>query len=346
MFEHPLLQLALARLREFIRQPEAVFWVYGFPLLMTVALGIAFRNRAPENIKIAVVESPSADVAWNTLAGAAGVDAVRLDQEAARRQLRSGKVDLLVEARGPRDFHFVLDETRPGSQNARASVDDLLQRGAGRKDIAEISNESYTEPGGRYIDFLVPGLLGMGLMGGGLWGVGFSIVELRIGKLLKRYMATPLKRSHFLSSLMLSRLVFIIPEVLVILLFSRLVFGVPCYGSYFSVICIVVLGSMQFAGIGLLIASRAKTLESISGLLNLVMLPMWLASGIFFSIERFPDAIQPVLRVLPLTPVIEALRNVMLDGQSLVAQSSQLAIMLAWGTVSFFAALWLFRWQD
>jgi ABC-type multidrug transport system permease subunit len=346
MLHHPLIQLALMHFRGFIRQPEAIFWVYGFPLLMTVALGIAFRNRPPEAIKVAVVESPAAETAWQALDSATGVDAVRLSAEEARRQLRSGKVDLLVESRGSQDFHFVLDETRPGSQNARATVTDLLQRAAGRKDVAEVSIEPYTEPGGRYIDFLVPGLLGMGVMGGGLWGVGFTIVDMRISKLLKRYMATPLKRSHFLASLMLSRLVFIVPEMLVILLFGRFVFGVPCYGSYLAVLAIILLGSLQFAGIGLLIASRAKTLETISGLLNLVMLPMWLASGIFFSIERFPESVQPILRALPLSPVIESLRNVMLDGQSLAMQLPQLSVMLAWGSVSFFLALRLFRWQD
>ena len=145
-----------------------------------------------------------------------------------------------------------------------------------------------TDPGGRYIDFLVPGLLGMSLMGGGMWGVGFVTVDMRIRKLLKRLLATPMRKSEFLAGIMLSRLLFMVPEVLVLLVFARLAFGVRNQGSVLSLLVLIVLGAFSFAGIGLLVASRAKTVEAVSGLMNLVMLPMWMLSGIFFSPERFP----------------------------------------------------------
>jgi ABC-type multidrug transport system permease subunit len=202
-----------------------------------------------------------------------------------------------------------------------------------------------TEPGSRYVDYLVPGLLGMNLMGGGLWGVGFVIVEMRLRKLLKRYLATPMRRSDFLIGIMCSRLIFMVPEVLVLLLFARLSFGVVIYGSLFSVLVLVLAGAFCFAGIGLLIASRAKTIETVSGLMNLVMLPMWLLSGIFFSPDRFPDALQPLIKALPLTPLIEALRAVMLEGASLDTQLWRIAICIGWGALSFVLALKWFRWN-
>jgi ABC-2 type transport system permease protein len=242
-------------------------------------------------------------------------------------------------------YEYLFDPTRPQSVLARNAVDDQLQRAAGRKDPADVKLVKVEEPGGRYIDFLVPGLLGMSLMGGGLWGVGFVTVDMRIRKLLKRFLATPMKKSQFLAAIMISRLVFMVPEVLIILLFARYAFNVVNHGSIFAVIVFILLGAFTFSGIGLLVASRAKTLEAVSGLMNLVMLPMWILSGIFFSSDRFPDAFQPFIKAIPLTPLIDALRAVMLEGASLASQLPRIAILAAWGTVTFALALRLFRWR-
>ncbi len=300
----PLSQLVLARLREFYREPEAVFWVYGFPILMVVALGIAFRNKPIEKIRLDVV-APDRAAAERISAlldkGEPGKTYLPTicDFETARLHLRSGKSDLIVRvvSRADREvsktelpprLEYFFDPSRPESMLARNSVDNLLQRAAGRSDpIAKVDRE-LDEPGGRYIDFLVPGMLGMSLMGGGLWGVGYVTVDMRIRKLLKRFLATPMKKSHFLAGIMISRLLFMVPEVLVLLVFAWLAFGVKIYGSVFVVILLILLGAGMFAGIGLLVASRAKTLETVSGLMNLVMLPMWVLSGIFFSPDAFP----------------------------------------------------------
>jgi ABC-type multidrug transport system permease subunit len=194
------------------------------------------------------------------------------------------------------------------------------------------------------VDFLVPGLIGMNLMGAGLWGIGFSTVDLRVKNLLKRMVATPMRRSHFLLALVGSRVVFFIPEMMFLLLASRLLFGVPVMGSYFDVILIALIGSVTFAGVGLLVAARARTIEGVSGLMNLAMIPMWLGSGIFFSSERFPDIAQPLIQALPLTQVINALRAVMLSGESLFAQGTALGILAVWCVVSYLIALKTFRW--
>ena len=168
---------------------------------------------------------------------------------------------------------------------------------------------------------------------------------MRIRKLLKRFLATPMRRADFLAALMISRLVFMVPEVLILLLFARLAFGVTIAGSLGAVVVLILVGAFTFAGIGLLVASRARTLEAVSGLMNLIMLPMWLFSGVFFSSERFPDWMQGFIQVLPLTPLLNALRAVMLDGLPLTSQWVELALLAGWGLITFVLALRWFRWS-
>jgi ABC-type multidrug transport system permease subunit len=349
----PMWQLVIVRLREFLREPEAVFWVYGFPIVMVVALGIAFRNKPVEVITVDVVDNgPLATWAQSALSADERFRPTKFSEDEARQRLRTGKTDLVVFVREPsstsadaaRHFDYVYDPTKPASELARNTADDLLQRAAGRKDVATAKDETLEEPGGRYIDFLVPGLLGMSLMGGGLWGVGFVTVDMRIRKLLKRFLATPMKKSQFLGGIMISRMAFMVPEVIILLVFARFVFDVQIHGSLFDLLLLILLGAVSFSGMGLLVASRANTIEAVSGLMNLVMLPMWMLSGIFFSSERFPDAAQPFIKALPLTPLNDMLRAVMLEGSSLVNHLPQIAILAAWGIVTFALALRWFRW--
>lgn len=341
----PLAQLILARLREFYREPETVFWVYGFPILMSLALGIAFRNKPIERITVDVQDVPAATRVAQALSTDERFVVTVLDEESCRRRLRSGKSDVLVIPDTADGFRFLYDPTRPESALARYAANDALQRGSGRSDPLPVQVEELHESGNRYIDFLIPGLLGMSLMGGGLWGVGFVIVDMRIRKLLKRLLATPMKKGHFLAAIMISRLCFMVPEVLLILLFSRLAFGVVNHGSLLALLMLILLGAFTFSGIGLLVASRARTLEAVSGLMNLTMLPMWVLSGIFFSSERFPDVAQPFIKLLPLTAQIDAMRAIMLEGEPLTAQLVRMAILAAWALVTFVLALRWFRWN-
>jgi ABC-type multidrug transport system permease subunit len=344
-------QIVLARMRSFYREPGAVFWVYGFPLLMVVALGIAFRANPVERVTVDVQAGPRAEQVRDALlhqaAGKSLTFAVQIsDEETGKRRLRTGKTDLVVMLSPDGSYQYRLDRSRAESRLARTAVHEALQQAAGRTDpVPTLPDQEMLEPGSRYIDFLVPGLVGMGLMGGGLWGVGFAIVDMRIRKLLKRFVATPMRRSDFLLGVMISRLVFMIPEVLVILVFARLFFGVVVAGSIGAVFVLILVGAVTFAGLGLLVASRAKTLETASGLMNLTMLPMWLLSGVFFSPDRFPQAVQPLIRLVPLTPLIEGLRAVMLEDASLASQTLNIVILLAWGAVTFGVGLKLFRWN-
>lgn len=348
----PLWQLTITRLRIFYREPAAVFWVYGFPLIMALALGVAFRDDPQEKIAVDLVaekvQSPTSQTQslQQTLSADPRFEVTVSPAEDWRKRLQAGKTDLVIEVQANGDSPYQLwDEPhRTESRLARYAVEAALLRSE-QPTAAEAPVKHLKAPGSRYIDFLLPGLLGMNLMGGGLWGVGFVLVDMRVRKLLKRFLATPMRRSHFLLAVMLSRLFFTLTDVVVLLIFGYLMFGVRCQGSYLDLTVAVLLGGASFAGIGLLVASRAQTVETVSGLMNLVMLPMWILSGVFFSSERFPEVAQPLINLLPLTALNQLLRGIMLEGKSLAALWPQVAIMAAYGAGTFAVALRVFRWR-
>jgi ABC-2 type transport system permease protein len=344
--ERPLVQLTLVRAREFLREPEAVFWTFLFPVLMTVGLGIAFRNKPESAAKVAVLAGPlAAPATLERLQGNPLLEAQLLDDSAAARALRTGKVALVIVPRGAAAVEYRFDDTRPEGIAARRIADDALQRKAGRTDPIAVEEARVRERGSRYIDFLIPGLLGMSLLGSGVWGTGFPIVDARRKRLLKRLVATPMPKPAYLGSFILSRIALLVAEAGALLLFGRLVFGVPLRGSLAVLGLICLLGALAFGGLGLLIASRCRTLEGASGLMNLAMVPMWVFSGIFFSSSRFPAAIQPFVQALPLTAVNDALRANMLEGATLAQIAPELGVTAAWLVVSFAIALKIFRWQ-
>jgi len=201
------------------------------------------------------------------------------------------------------------------------------------------------EPGSRYVDFLVPGLVGLGIMSNAVWGIGFSIVDARRRKLTKRLIATPMSKVHYLASYLVWRLLILWFEVGLPIGFGALVFGVPVRGRLIELAVLVVFASMSFSTLGLLIATRARTIEAVSNLMNLLQVPMWILSGVFFSAQRFPEIVQPIIKALPLTALIDALRALMLQGASLAQLAPQLATLGAWLIVCFALSLKLFRWR-
>jgi len=346
----PLWELTRARLLEFVRDPSALFWVFGFPVLLAIVLGIAFRDQGPERPRVAVAGSGAGDVSAR-LEAAGRVEVLKLEGgESAADALRLGRVDLLVEAGasangGPPRISYRFDPTRPGAHGARVLVDDSIQRSLGRADMVKAGESLVSEPGGRYIDFLLPGLIGLNVMGSCMWGMGYSIVDARRRKLLKRFAVTPMRRAHFQLSFMLSRLVFLAAEIAVIVTFGWLAFGVRVHGSIAALGAVALLSTFAFSGIALLIASRTESTEVASGWMNFVQMPMWLFSGSFFDYSRFPDAVQPVIKALPLTAFNDAARAIVNEGASIVAVAPQVLILCAWGAVGFALAVKVFKWQ-
>lgn len=339
-----LVELSLARWRSFYREPSVLFWTFGFPLLLSVVLGLAFRNRPPEPVFAAVEDGAHAR---ETLAlfDQGDVRGEVMSHDDAERALRSGRVAIVVTGGDDASRTYRFDPTRPESRLARALVDDEIQRGLGRTPIGKSKDEIVSEPGARYVDFLIPGLIGSGLMSSGLWGLGYGLVEMRTKKLLKRLYATPMSRVDFLLSFLVTRAVFVFVEIPVLVAFGYLAFGVPLRGSLALLFALCLAGSLVFAGMGLLVAARAKNTQTVSGLINLASFPMYLVSGVFFSSARFPDAMQPFIKALPLTALNDSLRAVMLDGAGPRAVLAPAAVLLAWGVGCFVVALRTFRWN-
>jgi ABC-2 type transport system permease protein len=335
-----LYQLTMVRFRLFLREPEAIFWIFIFPILLAVGLGIAFRNRPADVFQVGATTSQLTQA----LNADKGLRAATMNEADGSRALATGNI-LLLAIKIPDGVSYEYDETNPDARTARMVVDRAIQTAAGRREAVHAENQLVHETGSRYIDFVVPGLLGMNLMGSAIWGMGFSIVESRQKKLLKRLVASPMPRWQYLASYLLSRLSMLVIEVVGFLGFARLVFGVPFRGSMWQLGLLCVLTSLAFSALGLLVASRATTMEAASGLMNLVMLPMWILSGVFFSATRFPAVIQPVVRALPLTAAIETLRGNMLQGTTLGQLTPQIGILLAWLVVAFVVSLRIFRWR-
>ena len=341
------LHLLGARMLELKREPEVVFWVFVFPLLLAVGLGIAFRNKPGDASSVAIVGGPGAQEAQSLLRRSAQPALFKIeiqDEQHARKGFRLGKYDLVIEPGVNGGLQYRYDPARPESVLAKAEADNALQTAAGRKDVIATSVITSSEPGSRYIDFLIPGLLGMNLMNSGMWGVGFALVDMRQRKLLKRFVGTPMRRGDFLLALMSSRLVLMIIEIGLLLTLGVVVFHMKVLGSLFAILLVGAVGALTFGGVGLLTASRAQKIESVSGLMNLVMMPMWIFSGVFFSYERFPAVIQPLIKALPLTALNDALRASILEGTPLFRLWPRLLIMVVWGGVSFLLALKWFRW--
>jgi ABC-2 type transport system permease protein len=344
--------LLMARMLELKREPEVVFWVFVFPLLLALGLGIAFRNKPGDAASVAVVAKADGPgvrsyVPEAILARSLQSDRFRaqiMSADEAYKGFRLGKFDLVIEPDSKGGLEYRYDPARPESVLAKSEVNDALQSAVGRKDVITTTVVTSSEPGSRYIDFLIPGLLGMNLMNSGMWGIGFALVDMRQRKLLKRYVGTPMRRGDFLLAIMTSRLLLMVIEIGLLLVFGVLFFHMRVLGSVFSIAAIGGLGSLTFGGVGLLTASRAQKIESISGLINLVMMPMWIFSGVFFSYERFPAVIHPLIKVLPLTALNDALRASILEGTPLLQQWPRLLVLALWGGISFVLALKWFRW--
>jgi ABC-2 type transport system permease protein len=339
----PLIQLTLARVREFVREPEALFWAFIFPVVMSVVMAVAFPASGSTPVLVGIAPGADTRAVREALAAQSDIKVRELEPGTEERALREGEVHLIIVPTTPPTYRF--DPEREESRTARLLADDALKRGAGRADPWTAREEPQQVPGSRYIDWLIPGLVGLGIMSTSMWGIGFSVAQSRMRKVLKLLVATPMRKREYLGAQMVARLMFLAPEVAVPVAFGAFVLNMPMRGSIAALTVVSVTGAVAFGALGLFVASRARTFEAISGLMNVSMLPMWLLSGVFFSAANFPDSIQPVIQALPLTALNDALRGVILEGSTLRALQAEVGVLLTWGVVSFALALRLFRWR-
>ena len=339
---HPIIELTLARFKEFLREPEAVFWTFIFPILLAAGLGLAFRARPADHVRVGLLESPRSARIQTLLANDSSLTIVTLDDSAAARAAHWRH----RASHHPARWRLVAYR----STRARRGAQRAVHRGPSRCNAAPGVSISYRcrrihfRAGIALHRFVIPGCW-YNIMGSSVWGIGFAIVDARRKRLLKRFVATPMRRPHYLLSFLLMRLTLMVVEVTVITACAALVFDVPLRGALWQLAVVAVVSALAFGGIGLFIAARARTIEGASGLMNVVMLPMWVGSGVFFSASNFPNAVQPFIQALPLTAAVDAFRANMLQGGSWSAVGPELLILAVWFTIPFIAALKTFRWQ-
>lgn len=351
--KHPLLALVRARIRAFVREPAALFWVFLFPAILAIVLGVAFRDRPPEPPRVGIASDKPTSARLHELLGKSPDITIEDGPAAALdRKLDKGALDVIVDLEANTApsgtgavARYRFDPQRAEARLARLIVDRELQRSLGRVDAAPVMEQTTMPRGARYIDFLLPGLIAMNLMGSALWGVGYGMVQERSKKLMRRFATTPLTRTQFLASYIISRLVFLAGEVAFLVGFGALAFGVEVQGSVFTLLFVALIGVLSFTGLAVLCASRTSSVEVVSGLVNALTLPMWLLSGTFFSYERFPEVVQPIIQALPLTALNDALRAVTNDGATLIDVLPQLGVLTAWGAIAFVIGVRLFRWR-
>jgi len=341
-----LKQVTLLTFTEFVRTPGSMFWTYGFPLIMALSLGLAFRSSEPLPLRVAVIEEDFQSAQLEALHANTRLAPVLLSAARARAEFDRGRYLVLV-AGSLASPVLEQDPTRPESELAKLHVMQGLRSAAGDAPRPAIQTIDVVKPGRRYIDWLIPGLIGLNLLGAGLWGVGFTLVQMRVKNILRRMHVTPMRRSEFLLAFLLSRLFLVLPESAVILCFGAWVFGVPIVGSLSAISVLVVLGAASFTGLGLLLASRARTVETVSGMMNLTMLPMWLFGGCFFGVERFPDVVQDIIWILPINHFTQAMRDVMTEGASLFDAGvlPHVAFLAGFGVLTLGLAVRFFRWS-
>ncbi len=365
---HQLYRLIFAHFAEIVREPAVIFWGVIFPILMAWGLGIAFTQKGEVNINLAIVKgSGEKNQDQDTkLAGYLSANGLReankytinlvneklgnvrliffeASWDDAYTLLKKGKVSLIIEDRASESkFHF--DPANASGKTAYYLVSNLATHG---KDFYA-ENQSMIEPltmkGTRYIDFLIPGLLAMGIMMACSWGISYTIIERRSKKLLRRMVATPMKKSNFLLALITARVAMNLAEASLLFLFAWLYFDIEIQGSLPSLIVLFFAGNIAFSGISILISSHTANPEIGNGIINAVVTPMMVVSGIFFSYHNFPDWIVPVIQYLPLTMIADSFRSIFNEGAGLAEVWREALVLSSIGVVSFFAGLKIFKW--
>jgi ABC-type multidrug transport system permease subunit len=369
-----LCRLTTALFLEIIREPGVLFWGILFPILMSLGLGLAFTKQKDVLRKVAVIRTTG-----SSAAGSSGVyyflenscernssqekDGYRwkyvikddklgnsvflfyeMDWDQAMVFLKRGTVSLLLYGKNDvTEYHF--DPMNSDAELTYLKLSSII--GAG--DILPVSSNSEIKPltvtGTRYIDFLLPGLITMGVMMSTMWGISYGIIEKRSKKLLRRLIATPMRKSHFLIALITVRVTMNFIEALILLLFALITFNMTIQGDVSSLILMFLAGNIAFAGIAVFVSSHTSNTEVGNGLINFVVFPMMVLSGIFFSYHNFPDWSIPVIQILPLTMLTDGIRSIFNEGAGYREVVLPIFILTTTGIAFFAAGLKIFKWH-
>ncbi|HES59490.1 MAG: ABC transporter permease [Calditrichaceae bacterium] len=371
-----LIQLILAHARELMREPGVLFWGIIFPILMALGLGVAFTKKADTIINIAIIQeikneinaSRNSQLVKNLLDKNAETIPAHNDQpkqykilveneklgntifyffetswDDGMALLKRGNISILINEIGDH-IYYHFDPNNPTAQLTYLKLSGLLSVGAVIEEADTKYIEPLTVPGSRYIDFFIPGMIAMGIMMSGMWGISYRIIEMRSQKLLRRMVATPMKKSHFLIAMISIRTLMSFIESFLLFLFAFFVFDIRIQGNIPALLLIFIAGNIAFAGMAIFVSCHTAKTEIGNGLINIVVMPMMVLSGIFFSYHNFPDWIIPVIQKLPLTMMADATRSIFIEGAGFNEVIMPFAYLMLVGIIFFSAGLKLFKW--
>ena len=342
-----LFQLILTNFRGFFREPAIIFWAIFFPIVMAWVLGIAFskKGESVRTVYVIAQELPEKLTGEKVFGESTGnpsrIRFKKTGEEEAVKAVKQGVIAIYIEVAGDSlIYHF--DPVNPDAQLTHLILESGLHA------TGDSGNKTTIQPlkakGMRYVDFLVPGLIALGIMNSCIWGIGWSLIETRMIKLLRRMVATPMKKSVFLSSYIITRIMLGGVETLLLLTFTWLYFGTEITGNVAAFVTVFLAGIFAFSGLAILIASRTAKTEIANGLVNLVTLPMMILSGIFFNYHNFPDWAIPVIQALPLTLLADSIRAIFIEAAGFAEVLKPIGILSATGLVTFVAGLRMFKW--
>jgi ABC-type multidrug transport system permease subunit len=369
-----LWRLTASQFMEIVREPGVLFWGIIFPILMSLGLGVAFTQKADVLRKVAIIKSPvtiAADTTalseflinncernpdegkdsydWKLVMkddklGNSIFQFYEMDWQSSMMLLKRGTVNIILKNDdGDTEYHF--DPMNPDAQLSYIKLNTVIGPG---KVVATESNANIkllTVTGTRYIDFLVPGLISMGVMMSCMWGISYGIIEKRSKKLLRRLVATPMKKSHFLIAMITVRISMNFVESAVLFLFALFVFDMVIQGDPGALILLFLAGNIAFSGLAVFVSSHTSNTEVGNGLINVVVMPMMVLSGIFFSYHNFPDWSIPVIQKFPLTMLTDGIRSIFNEGAGYAEVTIPILILVATGIIFFIAGLKIFKWH-
>ena len=371
-----LRQITAALFREIIREPGVLFWGILFPILMSLGLGIAFTKKADVLRKVAIIDplrnnysedsiptlyhffeknceknsqAGKNDYQWKlTLKDEKLGNSIflfyRMDWQQAMMQLKRGTVNVVLRE-NERNIEYHFDPLNPDAQLTFLKLNGLMGEGKIIESESDPNIIPLTVTGTRYIDFLIPGLIAMGVMMSCMWGISYGLIEKRSKKLLRRLVATPMKKSYFLVALITVRIAMNFIESLILFIFALFVFDMVIQGSISALILLFISGNIAFAGIAVFVSSNTSNTEVGNGLINFVVFPLMVLSGIFFSYHNFPDWSIPVIQKLPLTILADGIRSIFNEGAGFSEVGIPILVLSATGIVFFSAGLKIFKWH-
>jgi ABC-type multidrug transport system permease subunit len=360
------IQLILIRFREFIREPGIVFWSVIFPVAMAWVLGIAFSKQNELVQQVALIrngdlQNPSLKeflkdsekitaedgavhydkIIHNEKLGKTSFKFLSISWDEGLKMIKRGHVNLLVREY-PDSLEYYFDPANPQARTVYIALSSAINNAEHVYDTASIN--PLTQQGNRYIDFLIPGLIAMGVMNSLLWGISYALIEMRSKKLLRRMIATPMKKSEFLISHFAARLTLTVIEAGLLFTFAFFYFSISVQGSLLALATVFLSGNIAFSGIAILISARTANSRIGTGLINVITMPMTVLSGVFFSYHNFPDSVIPIIEKMPLTMMADSLRGVFIEGFGITQVAVNSSVLFALGIICFLIGLRIYKW--